>query len=140
MCKELLCSHKTRALAAAKTSECLIFRVASGGGDGPIHIRPARDSSAALQIASCDSAFEFEDVARKCRENDALDDLANAAEHHALYRGDKSSKALITQAQVFDAIAAVVNEGDGMDQQKAIDNLAPLVLDLDDKKKSESGQ
>ena len=123
----------TRLVKLEGSVQCLTTladgRLASGDWDG-IRVRPVLHS-AAYKFAACASAFEFEVVARSCRVQDCLGDLFDAAVQQVDGKIGGISDAIIRQANIFGAIAKVVNEEkDSSKASKAIKSLAPSVLGL----------
>ncbi len=107
------------------------YRLASGDEDGTIRVRPVLHSSA-YKFAAGGSALEFEEIARECRGNFCLGDLVDVTVQQSDEKLVKLSvdNEITTQAQVFDAIAKVVNEEEDAPRKKSIDSLAPSVLGL----------
>jgi hypothetical protein len=88
--------------------------------------------NAAYKFAACGSAFEFQEVARTCCEQDCLGDLFDAAavqQFDEKIGGLTASAAITTQAHVFDAIAKVVTANDN--NTALVDGLLGLVCDDD---------
>jgi hypothetical protein len=111
--------------------------LASGSYYG-IRVRPVLHS-AAYKFAECGSVFEFDEVARSCRDQHCLGDLFDAATMNTCDQefwketGLDEAKwdattAITTQAHVFDAIAKVVNEE--TDPSSAMESLVKSVLGL----------
>ena len=102
-------------------------RLASGSGDTTIRIRPVL-SETSRQIAACDVSIDFEELARGYRLKNALGDLFAAAVVQFTERiGRVGLDAILRQAQVFDAIAKVIDE---VEPSMIIARLAPSILDL----------
>ena len=104
-------------------------RLASGSGDTTIRIRPVL-SETSRQIAACDVSIDFEELARGYRLKNALGDLFAAAvvQFNERIGGESASDAILRQAQVFDAIAKVIDEV--KEPSMIIARLAPSILDL----------
>ena len=107
-------------------------RLASGSDDSTIRVRPLLHPTA-YKFAACGSAFEFEELAQSCRDQNCLGDLFCAAavqQHSEKIGGPVSASArFITQASIFDAIAKVITADD--DSVALIEGLLGLVRDDD---------
>ena len=101
-------------------------RLASGSSDFTIRVRPL-DKLA--DLAACSSAFEFEELARSCRDKKCLGDLFDAAVVQFDEKMVESSSAIVRQAYLFDAIAKVITADD--DNEALVEGLLDLVRDDD---------
>ena len=101
-------------------------RLASGSSDFTIRVRPL-DKLA--DLAACGSAFEFEELARSCRDKKCLGDLFDAAVVQFDEKMVESSSAIVRQAYLFDAIAKVITADD--DNEALVEGILDLVRDDD---------